>query len=76
MNKSKSDSCDKNDMQKKVNALVRLHNEMQEKWKTASYSELILIINIRDLINGLECTAQNILISLKILFELHMKSKE
>ena len=46
MNKSESYSCDKNDMQKKVNVLIRLHKEMQEKWKTASYSEPILIINL------------------------------
>ena len=31
----------KNDMQKKVNILVRLRKEMQEKWKTASYSEIL-----------------------------------
>ena len=35
LNNSESDSCDKNDMQKKVNVLVRLHEAMQEKWKTA-----------------------------------------
>ena len=33
-------------MQKKVNVLLRLHKEMQEKWKTASYSEPILIIDL------------------------------
>ena len=33
-----SDSYDKNDMKKKVNDLVRLHEAMQEKLKTASYS--------------------------------------
>ena len=33
----------KNDMQKKVNVLVRLHKAMQEKSKTASYSEPIQI---------------------------------
>ena len=60
-------------MQKKVNVLVRLHEAMQEKLKTASYSEPIQILN---LINGLECTFQNILISLNTLFELHMKSKK
>ena len=36
-----SDSYDKNDMKKKVNDLVRLHRAMQEKLKTASYSEQI-----------------------------------
>ena len=41
MNNSESDSYDKNDMQKKVNVLVRLHEAMQEKLKTASYSEQI-----------------------------------
>ena len=44
LNNSKSDSYDKNDMQKKVNVLVRLHQEMQEKSKTASYSEPIQIL--------------------------------
>ena len=45
MNKSQSDSYDRNDVQKKVNVLVRLHDAMQEKWKTASYSETIKILN-------------------------------
>ena len=36
---SESDSYDKNDMNKNVNDLVRLHKAMQEKLKTASYSE-------------------------------------
>ena len=35
LNNSESTSYDKNDMQKKVNVLVRLHQEMQEKSKTA-----------------------------------------
>ena len=38
-----SDSYDKNDMKKKVNVLVRLHEAMQEKSKTATYSEPIQI---------------------------------
>ena len=46
MNNSESDSYDKNDMQKKVNVLVRLHEAMQEKWKTASYSEPTQILNL------------------------------
>ena len=33
-------------MQKKVNVLVRLHEEMQEKLKTASYSEPIQILTL------------------------------
>ena len=36
---SESDSYDKNDVKEKVNNLVRLHEAMQEKLKTASYSE-------------------------------------
>ena len=44
MNNLESDSYDKNDMQKKVNVLVRLHEAMQEKLKTASYSEQIQIL--------------------------------
>ena len=43
MNNSDTDLYDKNDMQKKVNVLVRLHKAMQEKMKTASYSEPIQI---------------------------------
>ena len=66
-----SDSYDKNDMKKKVNDLVRLHEAMQEKLKTASYSEQIQILTLVP-----ECTVQNILMSLSTLFELHMKSKK
>ena len=46
MNNSQSDSYDKNDMQKKVKVLVRLHEAMQEKLKTASYSEQIQILTL------------------------------
>ena len=41
MNNSGSDSYDKNDMQEKVNVLVRLHETMQEKLKAVSRSEPI-----------------------------------
>ena len=40
MNTSESDSYDENDMQEKVNVLVRLHEIMQEKLKTVSYSAI------------------------------------
>ena len=43
---SESDSYDKNDMQKKVNVFIRLHEAMQEKWKTVSHSEPIQILNL------------------------------
>ena len=43
---SESGSYDKNDMKEKVNDLVRLHEAMQEKLKTASYSEQIQILNL------------------------------
>ena len=46
LNNSESDSYDKNYMQKKVNVLVRLHEAMQEKLKTASYSEPIQILTL------------------------------
>ena len=46
MNNSESDSYDKNDMKEKVNDLVRLHKVMQEKLKTASYSEQIQILTL------------------------------
>ena len=41
---SESDSYDENDMKEKVNDLVRLHEAMQEKLKTASYSERIQVL--------------------------------
>ena len=41
-----SESYDKNDMKEKVNDLVRLHKAMQEKLKTASYSEPIQILTL------------------------------
>ena len=44
MKKSKSHSYDKNDMKEKVNDLVTLHEAMQQKLKTASYSEQIQIL--------------------------------
>ena len=74
MNYAESDSYDKNDMQEKVNILVRLHEAMQGKLKTVSYSEPKQFLPWY-LINGLECTVQNnsISISLNTLFEIHMK---
>ena len=62
-------------MQKKVNVLVRLHEAMQEKLKTASYSEQIQILTlVPD--KWSQCTVSNVLMSLNTLFELHMKSKK
>ena len=52
---SESDSYDKNDMREKVNDLVQLHKAMQEKLKTASYSEQSKFLPW-NLINGLEWT--------------------
>ena len=46
MKDSESDSYDKNDMKEKVNDLVRLHQSMQEKLKTASFSEQIRILTL------------------------------
>ena len=46
MNDSESDSCDKNDMQKKVNVLVRLHEAIHEKSKTVSHPEPIQILTL------------------------------
>ena len=43
---SESASYDKNDMKEKVNDLVRFHKAMQEKLKTASYSEQIQILTL------------------------------
>ena len=64
-NNSESYSYDKNYMQEEVNVLVRLQKAKQEKLKTASYSEPVQFLPWY-LINGLECTVQNILISLDI----------
>ena len=41
-----SDSYDKNDMNEKVNDLVRLHKAMQEELKTSSYLEQIQILTL------------------------------
>ena len=68
---SKSDFYNKTDMKEKVNDLVRLHKVMQEKLKTALYSEQIQILTFVH-----ACTVQNILMSLNTLFELHIKSKQ
>ena len=46
MEDSESDSFDKNDMKEKANDLVRLHEAMQEKLKTASYSDQIQILTL------------------------------
>ena len=46
MNNSDSDCSDKNDMKEKVNHLVRLDKAMQEKIKTASYSEQLRILTL------------------------------
>ena len=46
MKDSESDSYDKNDMKEKVNDFVRLHEAMQGKLKTASYSEQIQIFSL------------------------------
>ena len=43
---SESDSYDENSLKEKVNDLVRLHKAMQEKLKTASYSEQIQILTL------------------------------
>ena len=43
---SEYDSYDKINMKEKVNDLVRLHKAMQEKLKTASYSEQIQILTL------------------------------
>ena len=64
----------------KDKAMVRLRKAIQGKLKTASYSEQIQILTLvtlpLTLINCVECTVQNILMSLNTLFELHMKSKK
>ena len=46
LNNSESYSYDKNDMQEKVNALVRLQEAMQEKLKKALYSEPVQFLSL------------------------------
>ena len=46
LNNLELDSYDKNDMQEKVNVLVRLHEAIQEKSKTASYSQPTQILTL------------------------------
>ena len=46
MKDSESDSYDKNDIKEKVNDLIRLHEAMQEKLKTTSYSEQTQILTL------------------------------
>ena len=46
MKDSEPDCYDKDDMKERVNDLVRLHEAMQEKLKTASYSEQIQILTL------------------------------
>ena len=74
MNNSGSDSYDKNDMQEKVNVLVRLHEAMQEKLKAVSYSEsiesLTLVLN-----KWSRMYCSEYFIKFNTLFKLHMKSK-
>ena len=43
---SQSDFYDKNEIKEKANELVRLHEAMQEKLKTALYSEQIQILTL------------------------------
>ena len=43
---SESVSYDKNDIKEKVNDLVRLHEAMQKKLKTVSYSKQIQILTL------------------------------
>ena len=72
LNNSESDSYDKNDMQEKVNILVRLQKAMQEKLKTASYSEPIQILTlVPDKWSQIHCSEY-----FNIFKYLHMKSKK
>ena len=43
---SESDSYDENDMKEKANDLVRLHEAIQEKLKTVSYSEQTQVLTL------------------------------
>ena len=62
-------------MKEKVYDLVRLHEAMQQKLNTASYSEQIQILTlVSDKWSRMYCP--EFLMSLNTLFELHMKSKK
>ena len=72
LNNSESYSYDKNDLQEKVNVLVRLQEAMQEKLKTASYSEPIQFLTlVPDKWSRMNCTEY-----FNIFEHLHMKSKK
>ena len=62
-------------MKEKVNALVRLKKAMQEKLKTATYSEQIRILTlVSDKWSRMYCSEYFDV--LECLFELHMNSKK
>ena len=66
-----SDFYDKNNMQEKVNVLLRLQEAMQEKLKMASYSEPIQFLTlVRDIRSRMHCSDY-----FNIFEYLHMKSK-
>ena len=59
-------------MREKVNDLIRLQEKMQEKLKTASYSEQIQVFPlVPDKWSRMYCSEY-----FNTLFELHMKSKK
>ena len=54
---SEPDSYDKNDMNEKVNELVRVHKAMEENLKIASYSEQIQILTlVPDNLHSMNCS--------------------
>ena len=70
-----SGTYDKNDMKEKANNFVRLHEAMQEKLKTASYSQQIQILTlVADKWSRMYCSEN--LMSLNTLYEFHIKSKK
>ena len=67
-----SGSYDKNDMKEKANNFVRLHEAMQEKLKTASYSQQIQVLTlVADKWSRMYCSEN--LMSLNTLYEFHIK---
>ena len=63
MNNSESYSYDKNDMQEKMNVLVRLPETMRKKIKTASHSEPIQILTSKMTHSVCICSAhQNVVV--------------
>ena len=68
---SEPDSYDKNDMKERINDLVRFHKVIQEKLKTASYSEQIQILNLVPDKSSHMCCSENFIVFEYLVWTLH-----